>query len=136
MTPDEELEFLIAQQQADDSTHYAESESGWFISLDAPAPDGGRIGDSIGRDPWGLVDDVIDVGLDPAEVAYAGDLIADIPFRGGGALADPRSIPHGTMGGYSNHKCRCGDCRGAYASYRRTKRAHTRASKNAGNESL
>ena len=30
---------------------------------------------------------------------------------------------HGTVTGYTNHKCRCDDCRGAWAAYVKTYRA-------------
>jgi hypothetical protein len=32
-------------------------------------------------------------------------------------------IPHGTLGGYTNHRCHCGPCRQANTEYRRKKRA-------------
>ncbi len=28
-------------------------------------------------------------------------------------------VPHGTLGGYTNHKCRCAECRAAKAGYMR-----------------
>ncbi len=33
---------------------------------------------------------------------------------------------HGTLTGYTNRRCRCGDCRGAFAAYRRARRAKLR----------
>lgn len=37
-------------------------------------------------------------------------------------------VPHGTDGGYSNHKCRCPDCRAAHAAYLADYRGRIRAS--------
>lgn len=31
----------------------------------------------------------------------------------------PELIPHGTTGGYGNWKCRCQECRAAWAAYKR-----------------
>jgi len=132
MTPEQELALLI-QEQADDDTSYASTERGREWSLDAPAPgsDGGSVGDEmVGRDPWSLVDDAIDLGLDPTEVAYAGDIVDSIPSRGGlfgGGLVDPNAIPHATAGAYQNHKCRCVPCTKAWATYKRERRAAKRA---------
>ena len=42
--------------------------------------------------------------------------------------ADLDGIPHGTAGGYNNHKCRCDACRAAGAEYQRDYRAARRAS--------
>jgi integrase len=42
--------------------------------------------------------------------------------------AQGRSYHHGTMSGYSAGKCRCENCRGAYALYRRQRRAEGRDS--------
>jgi hypothetical protein len=137
MTPEQELERLVAEQEADD-THY-QITSGtayeWQVSLDALAPtgDGGTIGaELVGRDPWDLVDACIDIGLDPAEVAYSGDISHTLPRRrgllAGGGLIDPTQIPHATAGGYQNHKCRCRPCKTAWATYSRERRAARRAS--------
>lgn len=32
------------------------------------------------------------------------------------------TIPHGTLGGYTNHECRCDPCRAAKRSYERRRR--------------
>jgi hypothetical protein len=130
MTPEQELELLISEQRADD-THYVDVP-GSQVSLDSPAPsgEGGTIGDEmIGRDPWDLVDACIDLGLEPAEVAFSGDLVDNMPLRRGGVLTDPRKINHGTINGYTNHKCKCAHCRGAWAKYLREYRAARRAEK-------
>ena len=34
---------------------------------------------------------------------------------------------HGTAGGYTNHRCRCSECRGAWADYMRTYQRSIRA---------
>jgi hypothetical protein len=43
-------------------------------------------------------------------------------------MTDPnekgRRYPHGTLTAYNMAKCRCDHCRGAYATYRATRRAH------------
>jgi hypothetical protein len=131
MTPEQELELLIREQEADD-THYVDVP-GWQVSLDASAPsgEGGTIGDElIGRDPWELVDSAIDLGLNPAPLAYSGDLVDSMPPRRGllvGGLIDPLNIPHATAGGYQNHKCRCVPCTAAWATYKRERRVARRA---------
>ena len=35
----------------------------------------------------------------------------------------PLQIPHGTYGGYTNHECRCAECKAANAEYRREYRS-------------
>lgn len=144
MTPEAELERLIAEQARDDRPWV--DTPGWQVSLDAQLlgssqGDGGRherrsgggtVGDEqVGRDPWPLVDAAIALGLDPSEVAYSGDLVDHTPpprglLRGRG-LIDTRRIPHGTAGGYQNHKCRCIPCTNAWAAYKRERRAARKA---------
>lgn len=131
MTLEQELELLIAEQAAGD-THYVDTP-GWQVSLDANAPsgEGGSIGgELVGRDPWDLVDAALDLGLDPAEVAFSGDLIDALPHRRGllvGGLIDATQIPHATAGGYQNHRCRCIPCTTAWATYSRERRAAKKA---------
>lgn len=132
LTPEQELELLVAAQEADDTHRIQTPNSSWQVSLDAPDPNGeGSIGaELVGRDPWGLVDDCIDLGLDPSEVAYSGELVDTVPSgRGllGGGLIDATQIPHGTAGGYQNHKCRCIPCTNAWATYKRERRAAKKA---------
>lgn len=38
-----------------------------------------------------------------------------------------RPIPHGTLNGYVNYKCSCGECKGAKADYERDQRAKSKA---------
>src|SRR5262249_16131169 len=65
------------------------------ISLDASAgSDGAVIGDRIGLDP--------ETG---EEVCL---------LRPGFLREAPQDIPHGTPGGYTNHRCRCLECRRAH----------------------
>ena len=117
MTPEQELEYLIAEQAADDT--YRLDPRGGDISLDAAA-------DAIGYDPWDLVDAAIDLGLEPAEVAYAGELVNTLRPRRGDILVDPSKTPHGTHNAYRNYKCRCPKCRAAWAAYVRERRAAQR----------
>ena len=131
MTREQELELLMQEQAADDTPYL--TTPGWQVSLDAPVDDGHGTASSVGaemvgRDPWPLVEAAVDLRLDPAELAYAGDLVDYLPPRRGEALSDPRKIPHGTAGGYTNHKCKCSRCRGAYAALRRQGRAARRPS--------
>lgn len=103
MTPEEELELLIREQQKDD-TYFIDRPAG-EVSLDASAP-------------WGRIGDLLQVDED------------GVPHLGGNrlchsGLADPRLIPHGTLGGYTNHRCRCTPCRQANTEYRRLKRAES-----------
>jgi hypothetical protein len=47
----------------------------------------------------------------------------------------PRSaarIPHGTAGGYTNHKCRCDECRAVWSVYNRAAKQRRRARSRAG----
>jgi hypothetical protein len=136
LSPEHELELLIAEQEHDERRSSWADTPPWQWSLDAPstAADGmsGTVGaDLVGRDPWELVDSAIDLGLDPGEVAYSGDIVDSTPpsrglLRGRG-LIDSRSIPHGTAGGYQNHKCRCIPCTNAWATYKRERRAARKA---------
>ena len=103
MTPEEELELLIREQQKDD-THFVDRPSG-EISLDAPAPKGeGTIGSLVGRDEDGQLISFVQPHV---------------------SLFDPTHIPHGTLGGYTNHRCRCTPCRKTNTAYRRRKRAES-----------
>lgn len=102
MTPEQELELLIREQQKDDN-YFIDRPAG-EVSLDAPAPDhSGTVSDLIGVDEDGRI--------------FLGESL------GNSCLADPRVIPHGTLGGYTNHRCRCTPCRQANTEYRRKKRA-------------
>ena len=104
MTPEEELALLIREQQKDD-TYFIDRPAG-EVSLDAPAPDhSGTVSDLIGVDEDGRI--------------VLGESI------GISGLADPRLVPHGTLGGYTNHRCRCTPCRKANTEYRRKKRAES-----------
>ena len=42
----------------------------------------------------------------------------------------PPNIPHGSLSGYTRHRCRCDDCRYARAEYERQYRAKKRAVEN------
>ena len=116
MTPEQELELLIREQQKDD-TYFIDRHTG-EISIDAPAPDG-----------YGTMADLLGVGEDGAVFigdcrhAERGGPSVRLGFQG---LADPQQIPHGTLGGYTNHRCRCKPCRQANTEYRRKKRAEKR----------
>lgn len=104
MNPEQELELLIREQQKDD-TYFVDRPAG-EISLDAPAPDrGGTVADLIGVTEDGVI--------------FLGESL------GISGLADPRRVPHGTLGGYTNHRCRCVPCRKANTAYRRRKRAES-----------
>ncbi len=105
MTPEQELELLIREQQKDD-TYFIERQPG-EISLNAPWHAGGELRE---------VGDLLQVDEDGV-VSFGGEQF------GHSALADPRLVPHGTLGGYTNHHCRCARCRKANAEYRRKKRA-------------
>lgn len=128
MTREEELELLIAEQERDDTSFI--STPTMQVSLDAPVlgTDGpSTVGaEFVGRDPWELVDAAIDLGLDPAEVAYSGTLVDHVSQRGE-ALADPRKIAHGTLHGYTRQKCKCARCKGAMAAWKKQRRAELRA---------
>lgn len=126
MTREQELDLLIREQAADD-THRQDHETRGGVSLDAPAS-GGTVGSEyVGYDPWELVDDCIDLGLDPAEVAYSGPIVEEMPRRRGDVLTDPQSLPHGTKNGYVNHKCRCPHCTTAWNEYMAAYRARKAA---------
>lgn len=127
-THDAELAQLISEQAADD-THWVNTPR-WQVSLDATAPsgEGGTIGEELlGRDPWSLVDACIDLGLDPAEVAYSGELVSHLRPRRGEGLADGQNIRHGTIYGYRRQECRCPKCRAAQAAHVAEYRARKRA---------
>jgi hypothetical protein len=100
VTPEEELELLIEEQRRDD-THIVRPERGYAFSLDAPTPDGdGVLGDCVGVDA-------------------DGEIVCLLPRRRGDVMGH---IPHGTTGGYTNHRCRCRRCRDAHAAYMRAYR--------------
>lgn len=104
MTPEQELELLIREQQKDD-TYFIDRPAG-EVSLDARAPGGsGTVADLIGVDEDGMV--------------FLGESL------GSSCFADPRLVPHGTLGGYTNHRCRCTPCRRANTEYRRRRRAES-----------
>lgn len=103
MTPEEELELLIREQQKDD-TYFIDRPAG-EVSLDAPAP-------------WGRIGDLLHLGEDGV-ASLGGERLCH------SGLTDPRMVPHGTLGGYTNHRCRCTPCRQANTEYRRKKRAES-----------
>ena len=105
MTPEQELELLIAEQKADD-TYFVDRPS-FVLSLDAPSPSGdGAIGDLIGRDE-------------------EGDLIS---FVGSApAFAPDTTIPHGNRGRYTKYGCRCRPCKAANSAFIREYRKGRRA---------
>lgn len=108
MTPEQELELLVSEQQADDT--YFVDRPPFVISLDAPAPHGeGTVADYVGRDEEGEL------------VSFIG---ATSP-----ALSDVRSIKHGTIYAYRRLECRCRKCRTAQseavAAYRARRRAES-----------
>jgi hypothetical protein len=105
MTPEEELELLIREQQKDD-THFIDRPAN-EVSLNAPWRIGGELRE---------VGDLLQVDEDGV-VSFSEALGHRSP------LADTRMIPHGTLGGYTNHRCHCGPCRQANTEYRRKKRA-------------
>lgn len=90
MTPEQELELLIREQEADDT---------YFI--DRPA-------DHVSLD---VVRDLIMV--DPE----TGELIVDFPLPPTPPLANAHQ--HGTNYGYMHLKCRCRPCKDANSSYMR-----------------
>lgn len=106
MTPEQELELLIAEQQADD-TYYVDRPAG-EISLDAPAPSGdGTLGDLVGYDDSGEL------------VCFAPVPRASSPIGNAGQ--------HGTIYAYMRLRCRCAPCTDANSSYMRMYRARKRA---------
>ena len=106
MTPEQELELLIAEQQADD-TYYVDRREG-EVSLDAPSPDGkSSLGDLIGVDEDG-------------ELIVFFRPYSDTAF-------DTQKSQHGTLYGYRRLGCRCVPCKRANACYMREYRAARRA---------
>jgi hypothetical protein len=103
MTPEEELELLIAEQTADDTTFVYPDPN--VISLDAPSGFG-TIGDLIGTDEHG---EVI-CFFHPREAT----------------LFDAQKSQHGTIYGYMKLRCRCVLCSAANAKYHREYRARKR----------
>lgn len=92
MTPEQELELLINEQQKDD-TYYVDRPSG-EISLDAPTPDGvATMGDLVGIDDEGE----ITVFFRPPP----------------GALFENQGPQHGTIYAYRRLRCRCVKCKKA-----------------------
>lgn len=105
MTPEQELELLINEQQADD-TFYVDRPSG-EISLDAPAPHGeGTIGDLLAYDE-------------------EGELLVMLPLPATPPLADANQ--HGTIYSYKRLSCRCLKCKAAQASFMREYRARKKS---------
>lgn len=100
MTPEEELALLI-EEQAKDDVPYLYPERHVAFSLDAVVEgfDGGRatFGDAVGVMP-------------------DGEVICFLPRKRGRTLG---SGIHGTDSGYTNHRCRCSQCRQAHARVRR-----------------
>lgn len=119
MTPEQELELLIIEQQADDT--YRISRPMHEISFDAPAPGSteGTVTDVVGveYDFAGLADGDYD---DPKIVSFLPREETNISSS---------NVPHGTTGGYRNHKCRCVPCtsaqRKAVAEYRARRSAQS-----------
>lgn len=110
MTPEEELELLIAEQQHDD-TYFIDRREG-EISLDAPTPDRTRtIHDLIGVDEDG---EVVTFLRNAAHLNYS-------PLR------DPRQTVHGTIYAYRRLRCKCAPCKAAQAKAVREYRARRRA---------
>lgn len=98
MTPEQELELLIREQEADD-TFYVDRPS-HIISLDASSPAGeGTLADLIGYDP------------------ETGEQIVCFPLPATPPLAN--ADQHGTNYAYMNLKCRCRPCKDANSSYMR-----------------
>lgn len=130
MTPEQVLDLLIAEQEADD-THRAHVPAAQ-VSLDAPVTDRtggydeGTVGSELlGYDPWGLVDAAIDLNIDPSALAYSGDLVSGIRLPG---LVDVR---HGTLTGYRKQGCRCPKCRKANSEHVAAYRARKAAAREA-----
>lgn len=100
MTPEEELALLI-EEQAKDDVPYLYPERHVSFSLDAVVEgyDGGRstLGDALGVMP-------------------DGEIVCFLPRKRGRVLS---SGIHGTDSGYTNHRCRCPECRQAHARVRR-----------------
>lgn len=119
MSREEELQALIAEQQADDTQFIDRPDH--VISLDALAPkQDATIGDLIGYH----------------EVYFKGDPESEHATGDGGLIAFlslPASPPlgnakqHGTNYGYMRMKCRCARCKEANAKYMREYRARKRA---------
>lgn len=111
MTPEEELDLLIREQTADD-THFV-ARNPRDISLDTTSPNGDlSLADLIGVNEDGEVV-VFDVRATNGRRR---------PMGQRGSLCDLSQVPHGTLGGYNNHKCRCVKCRAAVCEYRRKQR--------------
>jgi hypothetical protein len=113
MTPDEELELLIAEQQADD-VYFVRKPLG-EISLEAPAPGGfeGSVSDYIG----------LEFDFDAFDPDASGEVVSYLPRSEESLFAV--GFPHGTFNAYNNHKCRCTKCKSFFADYRRRKRAES-----------
>lgn len=95
MTPEQELELLIAEQKRDDTDRV--DRPSFVISLDAPTPDGkSTMLDLVGYDE-------------------DGQLVSFIP--GTRDCYDPRAITHGTRGAYTKFGCKCPPCRKANSDY-------------------
>lgn len=103
MTPEEELDLLIREQQADDTYFIGRPEGD--ISLDVPAPGGcDYIRDLIGVDEDGelFIGSAARSSISPIKVRLGS----------GGVLG---SVRHGTIYGYRRQRCRCCKCRKAQA---------------------
>lgn len=103
MTPEQELELLIAEQATDD-TYFIGKPAG-EIGWDGPAP-GSRNG--------GNVEDFVGVDLE-------GEIVSFLPRPEESVFGV--SLAHGTRSTYENLRCRCLACRAANAAYRRQRRA-------------
>ena len=110
MTPEEELEQLIAEQKADD-THIVrpDRQARYGYSLDATWQNS----DSGGETSFANV-----IGVD-----MEGEVVSFIKHRKGSILTGSAEW-HGTEDGYSNHLCRCARCRAANAAANRRRKAN------------
>lgn len=116
MTPEQELELLVAEQQKDD-TYYVDRHPG-EISLDARGPGGtgSTISDYVGVDEEG---DLVIFGAPRGSLRR---VLGATP-----SFADPRSITHGTIYSYRRLGCKCSPCRAAQAKAVSEYRANRRA---------
>ena len=106
MTPEQELELLVREQQADD-TYFIDRKEG-EISLNAPTPDG-RV--SMG--------DLIGVGEEGETLVFFRPH-SDTRF-------DDQKTQHGTIYGYRRLRCRCVPCTVAQSKAVREYRARKKA---------
>jgi hypothetical protein len=115
MTPEQELELLIREQEVDD-TFFVRKAAG-EISLEGPAPGGlsGTVSDFLG----------IAYDFDNLDPDAQGEMVDFLPREEKSLFSV--GVPHGTMSTYTHHKCRCVKCKASFATYRRQKRAEAKA---------